>query len=82
MSGEPYPSNIKIYLNNIEHNIVKKHGVYSDRHLGAGHPILGSKGVKFLKICTIILISMMSLTLKVLISSVQLNILNFKMMKN
>ena len=34
--------------------------------MGAEHPILGNKDVKFMKICTIILIGTMTLALKVL----------------
>ena len=45
-SGEPNPSNTKIYLSNIEYNLLNKHVAYSDMHMGAEHPILGNKDDK------------------------------------
>ena len=45
---------------------VYKHVEYSDQHMGAVHSSLCNKDFKFMKICTIILITMMTLALKVL----------------
>ena len=49
-SGEPNPSNTKIYLSNFEYNLLNKHVEYSDQHMGAVHPSLCNKDVKFMKI--------------------------------
>ena len=57
----------KIQLSNIEYKsnieILDKRIECSDQHLGAVHPLLSKKDVKFIKIGTIILISMMTLAL-------------------
>ena len=57
--GKPIPTNTKIYLSNLEHNLVSKHVEYSDKQMGASYPLLCNKDVKFMKIGTIILIGMM-----------------------
>ena len=64
--GGANPPSTKIYLSNFEYKILNKHVDYSDQHWGAVHPILCNKDVKVMKICTIILISMMTLALKVI----------------
>ena len=62
-SGEPNPSNTKKYLSNFEFNLWNKHVEYSDQRMGAVHPGPSDIDVKCIKICTIILIGMMTLAL-------------------
>ena len=64
MSGGPNSSNTKIYLSNFEYNLLNRHVEYSDQKMGARHSIWCDKDFKFMKICTIILMSMMVLALK------------------
>ena len=60
------PTNKKIILNNFEYILLSKHVEYSDQHMGAEHPRLCSRDVKFMKVWTIILVGMMILALKAL----------------
>ena len=45
---------------------VDKYAEYSDQHMGAGHSFLSNKDVKFMKICTIILVGTMTIAVKAL----------------
>ena len=59
-------SRLKLLLSNFEYKILTKHVECYDQQLGAVHPRLSDIDVKCIKICTIILIDMMTLALKVL----------------
>ena len=52
--------------NYIEYKNLDKHIVYSDQALGAVHPHLYKKDVKFIKVGTIILIRMRTLACKII----------------
>ena len=65
--GAPtHPTSKKILLNNFEYYLLSKHVEYYDQQTGARHPRLCNRDVRFMKVCTIILIGMMTLALKVL----------------
>ena len=67
MPGSPNPpTNKKIYLNNLEYNLLHRHVEYFDQQVGAGHSIWWNKDFKIMKISTIILMGMIILALKVL----------------
>ena len=51
------PSNTKKYLSNFEYNLLNSHVEYSDQHMGAVHPSLSNIDLKFMKVCTIIIIN-------------------------
>ena len=77
--GSPTPqihTYIKIYLSNFEYNLLNKHVEYSDQHMAAVHPSLCNKDFKFITICTIILISLMTLALKVCLLAYTLPLIN------
>ena len=59
-------TNKNIFLSRMEHKTLNKPVEYSNQHMGAVHPSLCYKDFNVMKICTIILISMMTLALKVL----------------
>ena len=65
-SGEPNPSNTEKYLISFKYNLLNKHIDYSDQQMGPVHPERSDRDVKCIKICTIILIGMMTSALKVL----------------
>ena len=52
--GPNPPTNKKIFLGNLEYNLLNKYVEYSDQHVGAGHSMWCDKDFKFMKICTII----------------------------
>ena len=68
IQGSPTPTHVikKLYLRNFEYKILNKHVEYSDQHMGAVHPGLSNIDFQVMKICTITLIGMTSLALKVL----------------
>ena len=47
--------------------IYVRHAGYSDQLMGAGHPGLSNIDFKFIKVCTIIIIIIMILAIKVLV---------------
>ena len=61
------PNYKKINSSIYEHKNIDKHVERSDQQMGAVHPVLSSMGFNFMKVCTIILILIMTLALKVLV---------------
>ena len=50
------PTNKKIFLNSLEHDLFNKHVKCSDQQMGGALQVLSGMDFKFMKVCTIILV--------------------------